>query len=85
MADLLLHARTGTILTTIGQIPDVFTECLPSCDDVVGHVEFEEGEIANDTIDALAKKYIDQDRYPWNQPGAVRVNLRLNVERELVA
>ena len=43
------------------------------------------GQVASDTIDALAKKYIDQDRYPWNQPGAVRVNLRLNVERELGA
>ena len=48
-----------------------------------GRVEFEEGQVASDTIDALAKKYIDQDRYPWNQPGDVRVNLRLDVEREL--
>jgi PPOX class probable F420-dependent enzyme len=50
-----------------------------------GRVDFEEGQPASDTIDALAKKYIDQHRYPWNQPGAVRVNLRLNVERELGA
>ena len=48
-----------------------------------GRVEFEEGPVAFDTIDALAKKYIDQDKYPWNQPGDERVNLRLNVEREL--
>jgi PPOX class probable F420-dependent enzyme len=48
-----------------------------------GRVEFEEGPIANDTIDALAKKYIDKDRYPWAQPGQERVNLRLEVEREL--
>ena len=40
-----------------------------------GRVEFEEGQAANDTIDALAKKYIDQDKYPWTQPGDVRVNL----------
>jgi hypothetical protein len=53
--------------------------------DVYKETEFEEGQAASDTIDALAKKYIDQDRYPWNQPGAVRVNLRLNVERELGA
>jgi PPOX class probable F420-dependent enzyme len=50
-----------------------------------GRVEFEEGQVASDTIDALAKKYIDRDTYPWNQPGAVRVNLRLGVERELGA
>jgi hypothetical protein len=48
-----------------------------------GHVEFEEGQIASDTIDALAKKYIGQDRYPWADPGEVRVNLRMVVEREL--
>ena len=42
-----------------------------------GRVEFEEGQVAFDTIDALAKKYIDQDTYPWNRPGDVRVNLRL--------
>jgi PPOX class probable F420-dependent enzyme len=48
-----------------------------------GKVEFEEGPIAVDTIDALAKKYIDLDRYPWSTPGDVRVNLRLEVEREL--
>jgi PPOX class probable F420-dependent enzyme len=48
-----------------------------------GRVEFEEGQIASDTIDALAKKYIGQDRYPWNQPGDVRVNCRMVVEREL--
>jgi PPOX class probable F420-dependent enzyme len=48
-----------------------------------GRVDFEEGPVASDTIDALAKKYIDQDKYPWTRPGDVRVNLRLNVEREL--
>lgn len=48
-----------------------------------GKVDFEEGPVASDTIDALAKKYIDRDRYPWARPGDERVNLRLNVEREL--
>jgi PPOX class probable F420-dependent enzyme len=48
-----------------------------------GRVEFEEGPVAVDTIDALAKKYVDLDRYPWSTPGDVRVNLRLDVEREL--
>jgi PPOX class probable F420-dependent enzyme len=48
-----------------------------------GTVEFEEGQVAVDTINALAKKYIDQDVYPWTQPGDVRVNCRMVVEREL--
>ena len=48
-----------------------------------GTVEFEEGQAAVDTINALAKKYIDQAVYPWTQPGDVRVNCRMVVEREL--
>lgn len=48
-----------------------------------GRVEFVEGPVANDTIDALAKKYIDQDKYPWAQPGDVRVDCHVVVEREL--
>ena len=48
-----------------------------------GAVEFEEGQAAVDTINARAKKYIDQDVYPWTQPGDVRVNCRMVVEREL--
>jgi PPOX class probable F420-dependent enzyme len=48
-----------------------------------GRVEFEEGQVAFDTIDALARKYIGQDAYPWSQPGDVRVNCRMIVEREL--
>jgi PPOX class probable F420-dependent enzyme len=48
-----------------------------------GHVEFENGEAARDTIDALAKKYIGQDPYPWAQPADMRVNCRMVVEREL--
>jgi PPOX class probable F420-dependent enzyme len=48
-----------------------------------GNVEFEEGQAAVDTINALAKKYIDQDVYPWTQPGDVRVDCRMVVEREL--
>jgi hypothetical protein len=38
-ADLFLRVRAGTILTTIGQIPDVFMECLPSRNNLIGHVE----------------------------------------------
>jgi PPOX class probable F420-dependent enzyme len=48
-----------------------------------GRVEFQEGPVARDTIDFLAKKYIGQDRYPWAQPADERVNCRMVVEREL--
>jgi PPOX class probable F420-dependent enzyme len=32
-------------------------------------------------IDRLAKKYIGQDKYPWNKPGDVRVTVRIEPEK----
>jgi PPOX class probable F420-dependent enzyme len=32
-------------------------------------------------IDALAKKYLGQDRYPFRQPGEVRVTVKIAPER----
>jgi PPOX class probable F420-dependent enzyme len=32
-------------------------------------------------IDALAKKYIGQDRYPWRRPGEVRLTVKILPER----
>lgn len=32
-------------------------------------------------IDALAKKYIGQDRYPWRRPGEVRLTVKVLPER----
>ena len=32
-------------------------------------------------IDALAKKYIGQDRYPWRRPGEVRIMVKVLPER----
>jgi PPOX class probable F420-dependent enzyme len=42
-----------------------------------------EGSIegADEHIDALAKKYIDQDEYPFRQPGEQRVKFRVTPER----
>lgn len=38
-------------------------------------------EGAEAQIDALAKKYIGQDKYPWRRPGEVRVNYRIRPEK----
>ena len=32
-------------------------------------------------IDSLAKKYLDQDKYPFRQPGEMRVIYKVEVER----
>jgi PPOX class probable F420-dependent enzyme len=37
----------------------------------------EDGEAG---IDAMAKKYLGQDKYPWAGPGDVRVNVRVAIE-----
>ncbi|MFP5261250.1 MAG: PPOX class F420-dependent oxidoreductase [Blastocatellia bacterium] len=39
----------------------------------------EEG--ADDHIDKMAKKYIGEDRYPWRQPGEVRVIYKIEPQR----
>jgi PPOX class probable F420-dependent enzyme len=36
---------------------------------------------ADDVIDALAKKYLDEDEYPFRQPGEQRVTIRIEPER----
>ncbi len=38
-------------------------------------------EGAEAQIDALAKKYIGQDTYPWRRPGEVRVTYRIRPEK----
>lgn len=40
-------------------------------------VEFIEGKPADDSIDRLAKKYLDEDVYPFRKPGERRVILRI--------
>jgi PPOX class probable F420-dependent enzyme len=38
-------------------------------------------EGADAHIDSLAKKYLGQDKYPFRQPGEVRVTYKIEVER----
>ena len=40
-------------------------------------VEVDAGEDADKQMDVLAKKYINQDVYPWRSPGEVRVKFHL--------
>jgi PPOX class probable F420-dependent enzyme len=38
-------------------------------------------EDADDHIDAMAKKYLDRDSYPFREPGEERVKVRIEPER----
>ena len=45
-----------------------------------GHVDSIEDDEGNKFIDSMAKKYIDQDTYPWHQPGDHRVVVKVHPE-----
>lgn len=48
---------------------------------IQGRVEDMSSEGADDEIDALAKKYLGQDKYPFRAPGEVRVSVRITPEK----
>jgi PPOX class probable F420-dependent enzyme len=48
---------------------------------ISGRVTERTNEGADEHIDALAKKYLDKDEYPFRQPGEVRVKVRVTPER----
>ncbi len=52
---------------------------------VRGHVVEITEAGANDHIDKLAKKYVGQDKYPFHQPGEVRVICKIQPERVVAA
>ena len=49
--------------------------------EVRGRVAERTHDGADEHIDALAKKYLDQDSYPYRQPGEQRVIIRVEPER----
>jgi PPOX class probable F420-dependent enzyme len=48
---------------------------------ITGHVVEVTAEGGFEGIDRLAKKYIGQDKYPWNKPEDVRVQIRIAVDK----
>jgi PPOX class probable F420-dependent enzyme len=48
--------------------------------EIRGHVAERTHEGADEHIDALAKKYLGQDSYPYRQPGERRVIIRVEPE-----
>jgi PPOX class probable F420-dependent enzyme len=49
--------------------------------EVRGRVEEITEDGADEHIDKMAKKYIDQDKYPWRRPGEVRVLYKIRPQR----
>jgi PPOX class probable F420-dependent enzyme len=49
--------------------------------EIRGHVAERTHDGANEHIDALAKKYLGQDTYPYRRPGEQRVIIRVEPER----
>jgi PPOX class probable F420-dependent enzyme len=48
--------------------------------EVRGHVAERTHKGADSHIDAMAKKYLDKDKYPFRQPGEVRVIYKIDPE-----
>lgn len=63
------------------------TLCVPNQENpyeyvtIWGHVVEEDHDGADDNINFLAKKYLDEDEYPFRQPGEKRVLFRIEPER----
>jgi hypothetical protein len=49
--------------------------------EVRGHIAQRTREGADQHIDAMARKYLGQDKYPYRQPGEVRVLYKVAAER----
>ena len=47
---------------------------------IVGRLEEDTHEGADESIDQLAKKYIDEDSYPFRRPGEQRILFKLSPE-----
>jgi len=48
---------------------------------ITGSLAGEDKETADDNINALAKKYLDQDEYPFRQPGEERIKFTISPDR----
>jgi PPOX class probable F420-dependent enzyme len=49
--------------------------------EVRGHIAQRTREGADQHIDAMARKYLGQDKYPYRQPGEVRVLYKISADR----
>jgi PPOX class probable F420-dependent enzyme len=70
----LRRARTATVTLMADGNPYEYVS-------VVGRLAEDTHEGADEHIDALAKKYIDQDKYPYRQPGEQRIKFALAPEK----
>lgn len=70
----LRRARTATVTAFAGDSPWEWVS-------VTGRLEDDTHEGADEHIDALAKKYLDADTYPFRQEGEQRIKFTLHPER----
>lgn len=84
--NVLVNSAYGrTKVTNIERDPRATVTVLPAADQQSGYVMVsgpativEEGALEH--IHMLAKKYLGEDKYPWNQPGDVRLFVRIEPE-----
>ncbi|MBX3569877.1 MAG: PPOX class F420-dependent oxidoreductase [Rhizobiaceae bacterium] len=85
--DLIVNSAVGRLKDrNVRRDPRVAFSAVDPANDyhalmVQGRVVEISTEGADDQIDALAKKYLGKDKYPFRQPGEVRVNYRIRPEK----
>jgi PPOX class probable F420-dependent enzyme len=71
--------RDGRVALSVTDPDDPYVAVI-----VRGRVKEMTHEDADEHIDALARKYLDEDRYPFHEPGERRVRIVIEPERVYV-
>jgi PPOX class probable F420-dependent enzyme len=79
------QTKTRQKLKNLGREPRVAVSILDPDNpyrylEIRGRVVDVEDDASNAFIDRMAKKYIDQDQYPWHRPGDHRVVVKVEPE-----
>ena len=85
--EVVFNSEVGRLKTRQIERDPRVSLALVDLDDPYGYVELRGrvtrsvvGPEAEDGIDRLAKKYLDEDAYPWREPGKQRIKYWLDVE-----
>ena len=68
--------RTGQATLTVANTDNPYEYV-----SITGHLAEDTHEGADEHIDKMAQKYLGQDKYPYHQPGDVRVIMRIAPDR----
>jgi len=68
--------RTGKATLTVANMENPYEYV-----SITGHITGDTHDGADEHIDALAKKYLGKDEYPWRSPEEQRIKVRITPEK----